>query len=485
MNQAKQRVAVVGAGISGLAAAHRLGALDDTLEITVFEGSGKPGGVLQTEHTDDGFCIELGPDSILSRLPWGVDLCRQIGLEDELIRTSESQRGAFVVFRGGLHRIPEGLAVMAPQRIWPFVTTPILSWRGKLRLAAERLIPRRRSPDDESLANFTRRRLGREMFERLVQPLASGIYMGDPEQLSIQAAFPQFVEMESKYGSLIRASRAGRAKGATKAETGGPQYSLFVAPRRGLAAVIDALVSQLSRCRILCNQRVKSLARHEQGWSVHVEDDGTGAARHEVFAGVIVAVPAYHASSLLDAVDQDLAGLLADIPYAGCVVVNLAYPRAAIPHPLDSFGFLVPHAERRPVVACTFSSVKYAERAPQGKVLLRAFLGGACHPEVLEWPDERVVQTVRDELRQLLGVRESPLFSRIKRWRRAMPQYHLGHLQRVERIEQLADKLPGLGLAGNAYRGVGIPYCIRDGQQASERLSAALKEKNRHEPTTR
>jgi oxygen-dependent protoporphyrinogen oxidase len=477
MNQGKQRVAIVGAGISGLAAAHRLGNLDKNLDVTVFEASEKLGGVLQTEHAD-GFCIEHGPDSMLSRLPLGVDLCRQIGLADELINTSESQRGVFVVFRGRLQRVPEGLAVMAPQKIWPFVTTPILSWRGKLRLAKERLIPGRRSTEDESLAAFTRRRFGRELFERLVQPLAGGIYMGDPEQLSIQAAFPQFVEMETKYGSLVKAARAGRAKGKTKSESGGPQYSLFVAPRRGLGSVVDALASQLSNCRILHNQRVNALSRRDDGWSIQVQDQPTGELRREEFAGAILAVPAYHVSSMMQEVDQEVSRLLGEIPFAGCVVVNLAYPREAIPHPLDSFGFVVPHVEQRPVLACTFSSVKYAGRAPDGKVLLRAFLGGACYPDVLEWPDEQLLQTVQDELRQLLKVNQPPVFSRIKRWRRAMPQYTLGHLQRVERIEQLVEQLPFFELAGNSYRGVGIPHCIGSGQQASDRLLAALEKES-------
>ena len=479
MNQGKHRVAVIGAGISGLAAAHQLSSLDASLDITVLEASDKLGGVLQTEHTD-GFCLELGPDSVLSRLPWGVDLFRQVGLADELINTNESSQGVYVVCRGQLERLPAGLAVMAPQRIWPMVTTPILSWRGKFRLAAERFIPRRRSPEDESLADFARRRLGREAFERLVQPLAGGIYMGDPEQLSIGATFPQFVEMESKYGSLVKATRAGakagRGKGAAPG-AGGPEYSLFVAPRRGFGSAIDALASRLSNCRIRNNHQVLALSQNEHGWSLEVKDGGTGESLREDYSGVIVAVPAYHAGAMLHKVDQDLSQRLTEIPYAGCAVVNIGYDRDAIPRGLDSFGFLVPHVEQRPVLACTFSSVKYAERAPEGKVLLRAFLGGACSEDVLQWSDERLLQTVQDELRQLLQVSKPPLFSRIKRWHRAMPQCVLGHAQRVERIEQSAAKLPRLELAGNAYHGVGIPHCIRSGQQASDRLVKSLQEK--------
>ena len=275
MNQNAQRVAIVGAGISGLAAAYQLQSTAPELEITIFEASGKPGGVLQTEYVD-GFCLELGPDSVLSRLPWGLELFRQVGFADEFINTSDTEQGVHVVFRGRLERVPEGLAVMAPQRIWPMIRTPMLSWRGKLRLAAEYFVPKRRSAEDESLADFSRRRLGTETFQRLVQPLAGGIYMGDPEQLSIQATFPQFVEMESKYGSLIKASRAGRAKAATSAGAGGPEYSLFVAPRRGFGSAIDALAAQLANCQICCKHQVLKVSAGQHDWTVHVQDDSTG-----------------------------------------------------------------------------------------------------------------------------------------------------------------------------------------------------------------
>lgn len=475
MRPGNQRVAIVGGGISGLAAAHRLAALDASVEITIFEATSGLGGVLQTEQAD-GFCLELGPDSMLSRLPWGVDLCRQIGLDGELVSTNASPSGVHVVCRGRLERVPDGLAMMAPRRLWPLMATPILSWHGKLRLAVEAMIPRRRLEADESLADFSRRRLGREAFERLVQPLASGIYMGDPERLSIQAAFPQFVEMERKHGSLTRAARRQRARGSTGVEPGGPQYSLFVAPRRGMGQLVEALTARLRGCHIRCHQRMESLRPAEHGgWIGEVCDETTGKSREEQFSGVILALRAYSAGSLLSAVNCELGELLAGIPYCGCVVVSLAYRRDAIRHPLDSFGFVAPHIEHRPVLACTFSSIKYPGRAPEGMVLFRAFLGGACFPEVLEWPDERVQQTVADELRQLLAVSGSPLFARVMRWPRSMPQYQVGHLERVKRIEELVDGLPFVELAGNGYHGVGIPHCIRSGEQASDRLHAALE----------
>ncbi len=470
MGQDNQRVAIIGGGISGLAAAQRLTTSDAPIDVALLESGSRLGGVLQTDYAD-GFCLELGPDSILSRLPWAVDLCREIGFADQLVSTNRSPSGVHVVCRGRLERIPEGLALMAPRRVWPFVTTRILSLRGKLRMAADYVIPRRQGDEDESLAAFSHRRLGREAFERLVQPLASGIYMGDPDELGIRATFPQFVEMEQKYGSLIRAARAGMRKGAAAGDPAGPQYSLFVAPRRGMIQLVEALAARLGTCRVQRNQRVENLRRSEHGgWLVEVVDAATGDRRQEAFDGVILALPAYAAGPLLMTACRELGERLSAIPYAGCVVVNLAYDQRALPRPLDSFGFVSPHVERRSVVACTFSSVKYPGRAPEGKALLRAFLGGACHPEALEWSDERVLAAVRDELRQLLGIDASPLLSRIARWQQSMPQYTVGHLDRVERINELAAALPGLELAGNGFRGVGIPHCIHTGQQASQRI---------------
>ena len=238
----------------------------------------------------------------------------------------------------------------------------------------------------------------------------------------------------------------------------------------------NALAERLTSCHIHCQQRVEFVLPDEGGgWRLDIVDRNTGDRRLENYAGVIMALPACHAGTLLAQSSRELAALLGEIPYAGCVVVNLAYERNAVAHPLDSFGFVVPHVERRSVLACTFSSLKYPGRAPQRKVLFRAFLGGACFPEVLEWPDQRVLQAVEGELQQLLGVSGQPLFSKIVRWQRSMPQYHLGHLERVQKIEELVSTLPGLELAGNYYRGVGIPHCIRSGEQASERLVATLR----------
>jgi oxygen-dependent protoporphyrinogen oxidase len=303
-----------------------------------------------------------------------------------------------------------------------------------------------------------------------VQPLAAGIYMADPEQLSMQAAFARFVEMEREHGSLIRAARS---ESASREEESGPRYSLFVAPKNGLHSLIEALAARLSKCRIETSTRIERIEHNADGcWQVTCRRDGAEAS--ERVAGVIVAVPAFAAAPMLAPVDESLANELAGIPYEGALAVCLGFQRDQIAHPLDGFGFVVPEVEGRDVVACTFSSVKYAGRAPENSVLLRAFLGGALHTDALEWDDDRVAATTLRELNELLGIQGQPLFTRVARWDKAMPQYHLEHLQRVGRIEESVRHWGTLQLAGNAYRGVGIPQCIHSAETASERLVARL-----------
>jgi oxygen-dependent protoporphyrinogen oxidase len=370
---------------------------------------------------------------------------------------------------------------MAPQRIWPFVTTPVLSWRAKCRLALEPFLPRRKSTEEETLASFSRRRLGREFYDRLVQPLAGGIYMGDPEQLSVQATFPQFAQMEQQHGSLARAARADlkRAAQTPVKDSGGPAYSMFVAPRLGMRQLVDAITQQLitRHAQLLPNHRVTSLCMTDSGqWSIEMANTSTEVVQPAEFDGVIVALTARQAAGLVGSSSAPLSQQLRAMPYEGCVVINLGYDRSAIPHPLDSFGFVTPYVEHLNILACTFTSVKYDKRAPVDKTLLRLYLGGARKADALEWSDARVLQTVQKELQQLLGISAPPELVRIHRWRDSMPQYHVGHEARVAEIETEVGKLPGLELTGNAYHGVGIPHCVRGGEQAADRLMSHINQ---------
>jgi protoporphyrinogen/coproporphyrinogen III oxidase len=469
-----RRIAVIGGGIAGLAAANRVKELDPSANVTLFEASSRLGGAMWTERRD-GFLVEQGADSFITNVPWGIDLCRRIGLADELIGTNEQSRQAFVVRRGRLCPLPDGFMLMAPSRIWPVVTTPILSPLGKIRLAWEYFIPRRdENGSDESLANFVRRRLGREAFERLVQPLVAGIYTADPEKLSLAATLPRFQEMEREHGGLIRAAirdRGRKAVGdASEGPSSGARYGLFVTPRDGLSSVIGALAARLSADVVRVNTPVRQIARIGNYWNLSAGHAASPDQNRLQFDAIIIAAPAATAASLLADVDGELAADLSAIEYAGAVVASMAFDRRQIRHALDGFGFVVPAIERRRILSASFSSVKFPGRAPADKVLIRTFLGGACQRELTLQSDGDLERLVTEELADLLGVTGPPLWTMIARWSNSMPQYHLGHLDRVARIEARVAAIPGLALAGNAYRGVGIPHAIHSGEQAAEEV---------------
>ncbi len=476
-------VAVIGAGISGLAAAHKLLELNPNREVWLIDAAPQPGGIVYTEAVS-GFLVERSADSFITTVPWGIDLCRRIGLAQELLETDPANRRAFVVRKGKLHVVPDGFMLMAPRRIWPVMRSGLLSPLGKLRLLAEYLVPRRRSDDDESLAAFARRRLGREAFERLVQPLVSGIYTADAELLSVQAALPRFAQMEREHGSLIRAARQQKSQSeATEGETiegeSGARYSMFVAPREGLSQFTGALADRIANMQraagqggLLLGTAVRSITPWpEGGWSVTFAPKDGQIDRPPLEVGaVIVATPAYQAARLLAEMDRPLAEALAGIPYAGASIVAVGYRRDQIAHPLDGFGLVVPAVEKRDILSVSFSSVKFAGRAPKQYVLMRVFLGGASRPDLVQADDDHLRRTAARELESLLGVTGTWTICRIFRWPGAMPQYHVGHKLRVATIEELAARRPGLALAGNAYHGVGIPDCIHSGEQAAERV---------------
>jgi protoporphyrinogen/coproporphyrinogen III oxidase len=469
----RKSVAVIGGGISGLAAAHRVHELDPDIDLVVCEASDRLGGVIQTAHRN-GFLWEWGPDNFITQLPWGLDLCRRIGLEDQLLPTDAKHRQAFVVRRGRLCKIPEGFVIMAPSRVWPVISTPILSPLGKLRMAWEYFVPRYAEEQDESLASFVIRRFGRETYERLVQPLVGGIYTGDPERLSVQMTMPRFVEMEHHHGSLIRAVWSGRRqRGKPARGTSGARYSMFVAPRDGMSSMVDAVAARLPNGCIQTAAPVTRLVPGgDGGWTL--ETGGANPSTRHVHA-VIVAVPAPAASRLLADIDPLCSDLLAEIHHASCSIVSLAYGRDQIAHRLDGFGFVVPLVENRKILSGSFSSVKYPGRAPEDKVLVRAFIGGACQPELAELPDDELIDAAHDEFTQLLGIRGRPSLVNVSRQPRAMPQYYVGHKQRVEQIEGQLAQRPGLYLAGNAFEGVGIPQCIHRGERVAEQMLQRLR----------
>lgn len=463
-----RRFAIIGGGISGLAAAHRLRELDPAAQIALFEASETLGGVLQTSRAQ-GYLLDHSADNFITNVPWALDLCRRIGLADELVPTRETSRRAFVVRKGKLHPVPEGFSLMAAAKIWPVLATPILSPWGKLRLALEYFVSRRSDDRDESLASFARRRLGGEVFERLVQPLVAGIYTADADRLSLAAALPRFREMERQHGSLIRAARFEKKRGpSADSQASGARYSLFVAPRAGLASLVEAIARRLPAGCVRLNSPVDRLSqRTDGGWDVFTG----GRSEPECFSAVIVATPAPQAAMLLKGVDDKLAAELAEIPYAGSAIALVGYRREQIAHALDGFGFVVPEIEHRKILAASFSSVKFDGRAPEGRVLIRVFFGGASRPEMVDLPDDELKKIVGRELAELLGAQGEPELFQVCRWAGKMPQYHVGHVELVRRIDERAQALPHFALAGNAYHGVGVPQCIHSGEQAAEHVA--------------
>ena len=527
------RIVIIGAGVSGLAAAHRLVELcaehERSVEVRLVEASGRAGGIIETERRE-GFLLEGGPDSFISEKPEALRLAERLGLASELIETNPLHRRSFVVRAGRLHPTPEGFQLLAPSRLTPFLTSKIFSWRGKARMALDLVLPRRAARHDasfadESLAAFVRRRLGREALERMAQPMVGGIYTADPELLSLRATMPRFLEMERRHRSLILAMwRAGRRErraqsngrdnapspqseaahtqdsahrpqgGGANARAGadaasrasGARYSLFLSFAGGMQRLVERLTERLPSSSLHLNTRAESLRfdpRTKQ-WQVRLRrqaasesagDAGERLPEMLTADAVCLALPAYAAASLLSEVDGELSAELSSIAYASTATVNLAYDRAAIPHALDGFGFVSPFIEGRAVLACTFSSVKFGGRAPEGYALLRAFVGGALQPEMFALDEEAMTQAVRRDLRQLLGIERAPLFARVQKWPRSMAQYHVGHLSRLAHIRQRLDLFPTLRLAGNAYHGAGIPDCIRSGETAAEEMLEAIR----------
>jgi oxygen-dependent protoporphyrinogen oxidase len=452
------RLVVIGGGIAGLAAARRLEALVPDAEIVLVERSERLGGKLLTEHVD-GFVIEGSADSFLSRKPRGIGLCEEIGLASEVIARRPEHARSFVRHGNELHPLPEGLTGLIPTNLDALAASPLLSEEGKARLAAEPDIPSAAPGGDESIASFISRRLGSEAYEAFVEPLLTGIYGGDGDHLSLEATFPQLRQLELEHGSILRGLRA-----QSPSESVLPP---FLSLRDGLGDLVTALMRQLERTSVRARSVARSVRRDGDGYQIEVDD---GALKAD---GLVVAVPAFAAAELLADLDAELADWHGEIRYASSVVVSLAYDRSGVEHPLDAYGYVVPRAEQSDVLACTWTSSKWAGRAPEGKVLIRVLAGRVDARDVTVDDDDSLIALARTEVR-VLGIESEPALTRIHRWRDGMPQYVLGHPERIERIEQRVEEHPGIALAGAAYRGVGIPDCIASGEQAAESIARSL-----------
>lgn len=466
-----RRIAVIGGGIAGLAAAHRIFEIAPQCQVTLFEAGPRLGGVISTLH-EDGFQIEQSADNFITTTPWGLNLCKRLGLDGQLVQTNPNCRRTFVVRRGRLYRLPDGFLMMAPTRMWPLAVTPILGPIGKLRAAMEYFIPPRTDSGDESMAGFVRRRLGSEVFDRLVEPLVSAVYAADMEKLSVLATLSRFREMELQHGSLIRAMRRQIKNRSRATSESGARYSMFVTLEDGLSSLIDAMAARLPTDTVKLNAPVTQLQRCNDQWQIRVETSKpqTPISNPHLCDAVILAAPSHVAARLLEPTHASLAADLASIEHSGTAILSLGYKRDQIGHPLDGMGMVVPRIENSSILACSFSSRKYPHRAPDGLELLRVFVGGARHPGLAEMEDDKLRLLVTKEMSRLLRIEGEPCYCNAAHWPGTMPQYHVGHGELVARIESQVAALPHLALAGNAYHGVGLPDCIHGGEQAAEQM---------------
>lgn len=459
-----KRVAVIGGGITGLCVAHRLNREAPEIDVVIFEKRPRTGGKIFTDR-EAGFIIEHGADSFLTRKPEGVRLCEELEINGLLIGRRPEHEGTFVLHEDTLHRLPEGLTGMIPTNLDAFDDGNLLSEAGRVRLAREVDIPPALDTADESIASFARRRLGREAWERIVEPLMSGIYAGDGEQLSLLATFPRLREIELTHGGLIKGLVASESE---RSERGHPAFVSFPS---GLSELVDGLSGELVNTSLWTDSPVAMIRRPRFGSGYQIVLDNGNRLGVDA---VVATTPAFVTARLIEQLDPMLSEAHAAIPYSSCVTVNLAYSLSELAARPEGYGYVVPRIEGREVLACTFVSNKWPGRSPTGQFLVRLYIGRYGRDDILEWDDPALVGTALGELNSTLGIDASPRLCRIHRWRRSMPQYTLGHLDRVAKIEAGLEERPGLFVAGAAYRGVGIPDCIRSAERAADGVISCL-----------
>jgi oxygen-dependent protoporphyrinogen oxidase len=459
-------VVIVGGGLSGLSLAYRLQHAVPHITITVLEKDDRPGGKIHTEARD-GFRVEWGPNGFLDTKPTTAALCRDLGLGERLVAASDAAaRNRYLFLRGRLRRLPDSFG--------SFLRSPVLSWRGKWRLLTERFRAPKRDGNDESIDAFARRRAGDEVADVLADAFVTGIHAGDPKRLSLRATFPRLAEAEARHGSVLKGFAAAAKERRAEAKARGEVYQrpgkMWSFPE-GLQALIDGLRAAL-RTPPLLGAGARRVERRDgrPAWGVR----GDGQERWDADA-VVLACPAYEQAAILGDLDAELAELVGGIPYNRVAVAALGYRRADVPFPLDGFGYLVPQRDGRDLLGVQWCSSIFPERAPPGMVLLRALCGGWARGEMVGWDDDRLLAAVRAELRVALGVTAEPAFHRVVRWDRAIPQYHLGHLERVARIDERARRHPGLFLAGNAYRGVAMNDCTEQAVTLAAEVARFLR----------
>jgi protoporphyrinogen/coproporphyrinogen III oxidase len=471
-----RRIAIVGGGIAGLTAAYTLEQYNKQaarpLDYVLIERSNHLGGKVVTENID-GFVVEAGPDCFVAEKPWIPRLASELMIEQRLLVPNESSKRSFILSGGKVHELPEGLLLLVPTKITPFLLSHLISWKGKMRMACDFVIPKKKDPSDETLSHFVQRRLGKELLDKIATPLVAGIHSNDPETMSLQASFPRFLKMEEEYGSLLRAMLAAKRKASSAGPKGKGAY--FLSFRDGMGEISDSLVAHIDKHRVLSNKSVSRIQKSVQEKKTEYRlsfDDGQQPI--DVDAVVITTV-ANQAARLLEDVDDSIVRLLRDIPLTSSANLSLAFKSNELGRIPGGFGLMIPAIEKRKISAFTLSSTKWNNRVPDPRYsLLRVFVGGYRNQELVLMDDKDLLKVVRDELYDLFGISAAPTMTRIHRWIEDRPQYSMGHIDRVKGIEDRLSDHGGLFLAGCSYHGIGVGDCVASGMSGATAAIAFL-----------
>jgi len=472
-----KKVVIVGSGISGLTCAYKIkkkaSEVNLPVEITLIERENRLGGVFLTERIN-GFLIEGGPDCFESEKPHTLVLAEELGIGERIIGGNEETHITYIFWNGKLWKLPKGLLALAPTRISSLLFCPFLSWRGKIRAGFDLFIPpREERREDISLAEFYKRRFGKEIFDRIAEPLFGSIYACIPENISLKSCWPRGLQLEKEYGSLIRGMLARRKKRKRGVSTlGQKKLPVFLTFQKGMAELTKTLEKNLRNVKFLTGVKVRNLKIDPGGQFTIIFDNG-GSLETDIC--ILATAPSYATAEIVRNIAPGLADMLLRIPYVSSATISLGYKKEGFPHSLNGFGVLVARQEKKQVKAISWSSTKFNNRAPQGYVLIRAFVGGAEDETMVYQNDEEILKVVKEDLKQIMGVNVEPVLSKIYRWPNSMVQYTLGHEKKIKFIEEKIKQYPGLYLTGNAYRGIGISDCIYNATQTAEEVLIFLK----------